>query len=138
MKAKTVVTITGIRPDFIRMKEVFRKLDSNFNHIMVHTGQHYDDSLSKMFFEDLKIRSPDYTLETGINSLTHYEQLSYLSTEIFKLFDRERIKPDLILFLGDSNSVLVSSVLFKKCASPSRWNRSRSHVPCSGYQDRCR
>ena len=114
MKAKTVVTITGIRPDFIRMKEVFRKLDSNFNHIMVHTGQHYDDSLSKMFFEDLKIRSPDYTLETGINSQTHYEQLSYLSTEIFKLFDRERIKPDLILFLGDSNSVLVSSVLFKE------------------------
>lgn len=114
MTKKTIVTITGIRPDFIRMKEVFKALDENFNHIMVHTGQHYDDSLSKMFFEDLDIRTPDYTLATGVNSKTHYEQMSYLSTEIFKLFDRENITPDLILFLGDSNSALVSCVLFKE------------------------
>ena len=114
MKSKTVVTITGIRPDFIRMKEVFRKLDNNFNHIMIHTGQHYDDFLSKIFFQDLDIRSPDYTLTTGINSQNHYEQMSYLSTEIFRLFDREKIKPDLVIFLGDSNSVMVSAVLFKE------------------------
>ncbi len=80
---------------------------------MVHTGQHYDDALSRIFFEDLKIREPDYTLETGIHSRTHYEQLSYLSKEIFALFERERIKPDLIVFLGDSNSAMVSAPLFK-------------------------
>jgi len=113
-KNKTIVTITGIRPDFIRMKEVFRRLDENFNHIMVHTGQHYDDSLSKMFFEDLNIRNPDFTLATGVSSKTHYEQMSYLSKEIFYLFEREKIRPDLIVFLGDSNSALVSSVLFKE------------------------
>src|SRR5690242_4305369 len=109
---KTIVTITGIRPDFIRMKEVFRKLDHHFNHIMVHTGQHYDDALSKVFFEDLNIRKPDYILQTGVNSRTHYEQLSYLSKEIFYLFEREKISPDLILFLGDSNSAMVSAPLF--------------------------
>jgi len=111
---KTIATITGIRPDFIRMKEIFRLLDSSFRHVMIHTGQHYDDELSRVFFADLKIRQPDFTLATGQNSHTHYEQLSYLSKEIFRLFDREKLDPDLILFLGDSNSAMVSSVLFKE------------------------
>jgi len=111
---KRVVTITGIRPDFIRMKEVFRRLDEQFDHVMVHTGQHYDDALSRVFFEDLKIRAPDHVLATGASSRTHYEQLSYLSREIFCLFEREKLDPDVILFLGDSNSVLVSPILFKE------------------------
>jgi len=111
---KQVVTITGIRPDFIRMKEVFRRLDETFDHVMVHTGQHYDDALSRVFFEDLQIRTPDHVLETGTASRTHYEQLSYLSKEICYLFEREQLDPDLILFLGDSNSVLVAPVLFKE------------------------
>lgn len=111
---KTIVSITGIRPDFIRMKEVFSQLDKNFNHVMVHTGQHYDDALSKVFFEDLNIRKPDHILQTGLQSRTHYEQLSYLSKEIFYLFQKEKISPDLILFLGDSNSAMVSAPLFKE------------------------
>ena len=49
----TVVTITGIRPDFIRMSAVFERLDARFNHVMIHTGQHYDDELSQVFFRDL-------------------------------------------------------------------------------------
>ena len=48
---KTIVTVTGIRPDFIRMSEIFKKLDKEFNHILIHTGQHYDDLLSGVFFE---------------------------------------------------------------------------------------
>jgi UDP-N-acetylglucosamine 2-epimerase (non-hydrolysing) len=114
MRKKIVVTITGIRPDFIRMKEVFKLLDAHFTHIMVHTGQHYDDCLSTIFFKDLDIRTPNYVLHTGKSSRTHYEQMSYLSREIFYLFDQEQIRPDLVLFLGDSNSALVSCVLFKE------------------------
>ncbi len=110
----TIVTITGIRPDFIRMSRVFEKLDSNFNHIMIHSGQHYDDELSKIFFDELKIRKPDYTLDTGKSSRNHYEQLSYLSTAIIELIQKENINPDLILFLGDSNSALASLPLFKE------------------------
>lgn len=110
----TIVTITGIRPDFIRMSKVFEKLDQNFNHIMIHTGQHYDDELSKIFFEELKIRKPDYTLEAGISSKNHYEQQSYLTKEIIYLLKREKIEPDLILFLGDSNSATASIPLFKE------------------------
>jgi len=111
---KKIVTITGIRPDFIRMSKVFEKLDNSFEHIMVHTGQHYDDELSKIFFQELKIREPDYILDTGKNSNNHYEQLSYLSKEIIYLIQREKLNPDLILFLGDSNSALVSAPLFKE------------------------
>ena len=63
---KTVMTISGIRPDFIRMSEIFKRLDTNFNHVLVHTGQHYDELLSGVFFKELNIRKPDYTLNTGI------------------------------------------------------------------------
>lgn len=114
MNMKKIVTITGIRPDFIRMSKVFEKLDENFDHIMIHSGQHYDDELSKVFFSELKIRKPDYTLATGKNSSTHFDQLSFLSKEIFRLLKRKKINPDLIIFLGDSNSAMVSAPLFKE------------------------
>ena len=111
---KTIVTITGIRPDFIRMSFIFKELDINFNHILIHTGQHYDNLLSDIFFEQLNIKKPNYILNTGISSNNHYEQLSYLSTEIPKLFKEKNINPDLILFLGDSNSAGVSFPLKKE------------------------
>jgi len=110
----TIVTITGIRPDFIRMSKVFEKLDEHFEHIMIHTGQHYDDELSKIFFKELKIRTPDFVLETGKKSRSHYEQLSYLSTSVIELLKKKQIEPALILFLGDSNSAMVSAPLFKE------------------------
>ena len=111
---KTIVTITGIRPDFIRMSKVFENLDKHFNHIMIHTGQHYDDELSKIFFQQLNIRKPNYILETGRKSKNHYEQLSYLSTAVIDLLKEEKLNPSLILFLGDSNSALVSAPMFKE------------------------
>jgi len=110
----SIVTITGIRPDFIRMSAVFERLDDEFEHVMIHTGQHYDDELSKIFFSELDIRRPDYTLETGTRSRTPYEQLSYLSTAVIELLRAKKIEPDLILFLGDSHSALASVPLFKE------------------------
>ena len=109
-----IATITGIRPDFIRMSAVFEQLDANAEHVMIHSGQHYDDELSRIFFNELKIREPDYTLETGTRSRTPYEQLAYLSTAVIELIRNEKIDPDLILFLGDSHSALASIPLFKE------------------------
>ena len=111
---KTIVTITGIRPDFIRMCNVFKELDKNFNHILIHTGQHYDTNLSDVFFKQLDIRTPDYILNTGKESINHFEQLSYLSREIPLLFKKHNIEPHLILFLGDSNSAGISFPLKKE------------------------
>lgn len=109
---KTILTITGIRPEFIRMSEIFKKLDKEFNHIIIHTGQHYDHMLSGAFFN--QGREPDFILESGKKSTNHYEQLSYLSLEIPKLLKNNSINPDLIVFLGDANTVAVSFPLKKE------------------------
>ena len=111
---KTVVSITGIRPDFIRMKTVFKLLDKNFNHILVHTGQHYSSMLSDVFFKELKIRKPDYNLSIGSKKNEHFHQLSNLSVRIIELIRKEKINPSCIIFLGDSNSVAASIALKKE------------------------
>jgi UDP-N-acetylglucosamine 2-epimerase (non-hydrolysing) len=96
------------------MSKVFERLDDTFEHTMIHTGQHYDDELSKVFFRELKIRTTDYALSTGRESQNHYEQLSYLSTALIELLKEKKLNPAMVLFLGDSNSALVSAPLFKE------------------------
>lgn len=113
---KTIVTVTGIRPDFIRMSEIFRKLDQQewCKHILIHTGQHYDKLLSDVFFQDLEIRKPDFNLNIGSPGKQHYEQQAELGPAIIKVLKQNNIEPDIILFLGDSNSVLASVPLRKE------------------------
>ena len=111
---KTILTVVGIRPDFIRMSAIFKKLDENFHHILVHTGQHYDELLSSVFFDELEIRQPDYTLEAGGETNTHYHQLGYLSIAIIDLIKKQNLQPDIILFLGDSNSACAALPLKKE------------------------
>jgi len=111
---RTIVTVTGIRPDFIRMSEVFKLLDKEFNHILVHTGQHYDKMLSDVFFDELDIREPDYNLGIGGSGKEHFHQLADVSVKLIELLRTENICPDLILFLGDSNSALVAAPLKKE------------------------
>lgn len=108
-----ILTITGIRPDFIRMSKIFKKFDENFEHTLVHTGQHYDKMLSDVFFTELDIRKPDYNLEIGGPGKEHFHQAADLSVKIIELIRKENLNPDLIVFLGDSNSV-TSAVALKK------------------------
>lgn len=113
---KTVMTVTGIRPDFIRMKEVFRKLDDSdkINHILVHTGQHYDKMLSDVFFDELEIRKPDYNLGCGRPGKEHFELSGDITKAVIQLIRSENLDPDLILFLGDTNSVVCTVGLKKE------------------------
>jgi UDP-N-acetylglucosamine 2-epimerase (non-hydrolysing) len=111
---KTIVSIVGIRPDFIRMSKIFNLLDKNFKHILIHTGQHFDKNLSDVFFKELNIRDPDFNLEIGGIGKEHFHQTAELSIKLIELFRKESIKPDLILFLGDSNSVTASIPLKKE------------------------
>jgi len=111
---RKVVTVTGIRPDFIRMSEIFRKLDENFDHVMIHTGQHYDEMLSGVFFNELTIRKPDINLQVGAPGKLHYEQQAEVGPKLIKCLQENQINPDIILFLGDSNSVLASIPLKKE------------------------
>ena len=102
------MTISGIRPDFIRMANIFKRLDQEFNHILVHTGQHYDQLLSGVFFDDLNIRPPDYTLNTGKEGGTHYHQLSYLSVAIMDL-----IKDNNLLTTSQCGGIKQSFLIFE-------------------------
>ena len=111
---KTVITVTGIRPDFIRMSEIFKKFDEEYNHILIHSGQHYDKLLSDVFFDELNIRKPDYNLEVGGPGKEHFHQTSDLSVKLIELIRKENLNPDLICFLGDSNSVVCAVDLKKE------------------------
>ncbi len=111
---KTIITVSGIRPDFIRMSSIFKKLDTNFNHILIHTGQHFDNLLSDVFFNELQIRKPDYNLGIGGSNKEHFHQTSELQIKLIELIRKNNLNPDLIIFLGDSNSVIASTVLKKE------------------------
>jgi UDP-N-acetylglucosamine 2-epimerase (non-hydrolysing) len=96
------------------MSAIFKRLDAEFNHVLVHSGQHYDNMLSDVFFECLHIRKPDYNLGVGAPGRQHYHITSELSVKLMELFNDRDIKPDIVLFLGDSNSVLVAPVVRKE------------------------
>jgi UDP-N-acetylglucosamine 2-epimerase (non-hydrolysing) len=113
-KDKTIVSIVGIRPDFIRMSNIFKLLDKNFKHILIHSGQHFDKNLSNVFFEEFGIRDPDYNLSIGGFGKEHFHQTADLSVKIIELFRSKNIDPDLVLFLGDSNSASCSVSLKKE------------------------
>ena len=101
-----IMTVLGTRPEIIRLSLVINKLDRYCNHILVHTGQNFDDSLNTIFFSDLKLREPDYYL--GIKGDTFGKQIGKIIIETEKVILKE--KPDRILILGDTNSGLVAII----------------------------
>jgi len=101
-----VMTVLGTRPEIIRLSLIIKKLDQYCDHILVHTGQNFEDSLNSIFFNDLGLREPDYYL--GIKGDTFGEQIGKIIIETEKVILKE--KPDRILILGDTNSGLVSIV----------------------------
>ena len=95
-----VMTIIGTRPEIIRLSSIIKKLDSYFEHIVVHTGQNYDYELNQVFFEDLGLRKPDEYLNAA--GTTAAETIGNVIKASDKVFDK--YKPDAILVLGDTNS----------------------------------
>jgi len=119
MKNFKLVTFLGIRPDYIRMAKLIKLLDAgakknNYEHILVHSGQHYDPELFGNFLKEFKIRKPDIDLGIGLSlkkngKNNHATQLSLLSERTFEMINK--VKPDAILYLGDTNTVLSSVVV---------------------------
>ena len=105
-----ILTLVGTRPEIIKLSLTIKKLDNFFDHYLVHTGQNYDYELNQIFFKDLNIRKPDYFLSSksknSINTIA----------KIFVKFDLicEKIKPDAVIILGDTNSSLAAIVANKK------------------------
>ena len=109
-----IMTILGTRPEIIRLNLIIRKLDDYANqHILVHTGQNFTSSLSDIFFQELGIRKPNYTLLGQEQTLG--QQLSTMYKELESILLKE--EPDKVLVLGDTNSGL-SAILAERMGIP--------------------
>lgn len=106
MKKLKVMTVVGTRPEIIRLSAVINKLDKSeaIQHILVHTGQNYDYELNEVFFNDFKLRKPDYFLNAATG--TAVETIGNILVKIDPIM--EEVKPDAFLVLGDTNSCLTA------------------------------
>lgn len=108
-----IITIAGARPNFIKIAPLcraFNKRKDRFEHLICHTGQHFDRNMSKIFFEQLEMPEPDFNL--GVGGGSHADQTARIMIEFEKILNQH--KPDLILVPGDVNSTLACSVVGSK------------------------
>ena len=101
-----IMTILGTRPEIIRLSGVIAALDESAEHILVHTGQNYDDRLGGLFFRELGVREPD--VHMGVRGQSFADQIGQILTHSERLFQQYR--PDRLLILGDTNSGLTAIV----------------------------
>lgn len=113
MQKLKVMTILGTRPEIIRLACVMRELDKYVNHIIVHTGQNYDYELNEVFFNDLKLRKPDYFM--GVDTTSLGTVLGGILIHAEEIMKKER--PDAVLVLGDTNSS-IAAIMAKRLKIP--------------------
>jgi len=111
---KKLCIIVGTRPNFIKCGPVSRELGKKFDEVLIHTGQHYDYEMNKIFFDELDIPEPDFHLEIG--SGTHGEQTG----KMLKLIERVLIteKPKLVIVFGDCNNTIAGALASVKLHIP--------------------
>ncbi|HAV00363.1 MAG: UDP-N-acetylglucosamine 2-epimerase (non-hydrolyzing) [Lachnospiraceae bacterium] len=108
-----LMTIVGTRPEIIRLSAVIKCADKYFDHVLVHTGQNYDYTLNQIFFEQLKLREPDYYLDAAGSNLG--ETMGNIIARSYNLMTE--VKPEALLILGDTNSAL-SAISAKRLKIP--------------------
>lgn len=109
-----ILTVLGTRPEIIKLSPVLPLLESRWQHVLVHTGQHYDHALDTVFFDELRLRAPDHRLAVGSGS--HASQTARMLTGIEPLL--ERFEPDAVLVQGDTNSTFAGALAASKLSIP--------------------
>ena len=113
-----IVTVIGARPQIIKAAALSRAIRNHYanqiQEVIVHTGQHYDDNMSQVFFDELQIPCPDYNLHVG--SASHGVQTARMTEGIEALLIKEQ--PDFIVLYGDTNSTLAGAVAAAKIHVP--------------------
>jgi UDP-GlcNAc3NAcA epimerase len=109
-----VLTIVGARPQLVKAAAVSRVLRKKHKEILVHTGQHYDDNMSEVFFRELGIPRPNYNL--GIGGGGHSAQTGAMLSKIEEILLKER--PGCVLLYGDTNSTLAGALSASKLHIP--------------------
>ncbi len=112
MNKLKVMTVVGTRPEIIRLSAVIKRLEESeaIDQILVHTGQNYDYELNEVFFNDFKIKKPDYFLDAAKG--TAVETIGNILIKIDPILDE--VKPDAFLVLGDTNSCLTALAAKRK------------------------
>ncbi len=105
-----IVSVIGARPQFIKYAILSRELRMSHQDVLIHTGQHYDYNMNKVFFDEMGIPAPDYNL--GIGSGTHAHQTADMLKGIEDVLVKE--KPDLVMVYGDTNSTLAGALAAAK------------------------
>ena len=108
-----IITVIGARPQFIKaatLSRVFARYPEKIKEIIIHTGQHFDQNMSEIFFKEMEIPIPDYNL--NINGLSHGAMTGQMLEGIEKIVAAE--KPDWLLVYGDTNSTLAGALAAKK------------------------
>lgn len=109
-----IVTVVGARPQFIKASAMSRVLRKEHEEILIHTGQHYDENMSEVFFTELNIPKPNYNL--GIAGGSHAKMTGDMLIELEKIIIVE--KPDAVLIYGDTNSTLSAALAAVKVLIP--------------------
>jgi UDP-N-acetylglucosamine 2-epimerase (non-hydrolysing)/UDP-GlcNAc3NAcA epimerase len=109
-----ILTVIGNRPQFVKAAAVPDRLRAGASEVLVHTGQHYDDELSQVFFDELKLPRPDHHLDLGGGSNT--SQTSRMLAALEPLLAGER--PDMVLVYGDTNSTLAGALAGAQAGVP--------------------
>jgi UDP-N-acetylglucosamine 2-epimerase (non-hydrolysing) len=113
--AETVAHVVGARPNFMKAAPVIQALEvRRVPQVVIHTGQHYDDKLSRVFFHDLGLPEPDLNL--GVGSGSHAVQTAAIMVELERAF--ETLDPALVVVYGDVNSTLAAAVVAAKVGRP--------------------
>ena len=113
MSRPSLMTLIGTRPEIVKMSPLIPRFDEEFHHILVHSGQHYSANMDAVFFEDLELRQPDYTLEVG--SHPPGKQTALILSAVEGLL--QETSPDVLVVHGDTNTTLAGGLAAAKRAT---------------------
>ncbi|MEX2116132.1 MAG: UDP-N-acetylglucosamine 2-epimerase (non-hydrolyzing) [Bacteroidota bacterium] len=112
----SIISVVGARPNFMKVAPIHKafKKYADVRHLICHTGQHYDETMSKVFFDELELPKPDFYL--GVGSGSHAEQTAKIMVGFERVVTQNR--PDVVIVVGDVNSTIACSLVAAKLGIP--------------------